>query len=212
MRYPYLSFLVFLLAFLSSCSKANNNAGTVKDAATEGADRCTDFDGKTYAAGETFPRDCATCRCTDVGGKLGVSCTLSICRDTNPPDLSRGGQDGSTSDVVIDAPNLGRDGATIDAPESRGEAGTNDAAVDAQARLDVPPTCPAGPPSSGSGPCPAGAVCQYSFALQCEPGCSGGTFLEYDCYNNLWRQIRATSGAPVCRCPPGLDAKADGPG
>jgi hypothetical protein len=84
-----------------------------------------------------------------------------------------------------------------------------DMATDVSSRLDTAPACPAIPPTSGYGPCPAGGVCEYTHALECDAGCSGGTYLRYECINDLWQQTRATAGAPACYCPTILDAPVE---
>jgi hypothetical protein len=52
------------------------------------------------------------------------------------------------------------------------------------------------------GACSAqGVVCDYSLSLDCEPGCSGGSFYRRACIDGEWRDILHSAGAPGCYCP-----------
>jgi hypothetical protein len=66
--------------------------------------------------------------------------------------------------------------------------------------------CP-GPWSSD--PCVTGSVCEYSSPLQCEAGCSGGSYSRWACINGQWQDTEHTAGAPTCYCAP-TDARVDG--
>jgi hypothetical protein len=202
MKNYWLGLVLVIVPLMAACSKGNNNAGEV------GANRCTDGDGKTYQVGETFKKDCNSCRCAmSPDNKLAIACTVMAClTDAAPP---------ATADSAIDTPADTRFDTLMDTTEEIPvvDAGRDslveDVATDVSFRLDTAPACPASPPTPGHGPCPAGGVCEYTYALECDAGCSGGTYLRYECLNNLWQQTRATAGAPVCYCPTILDAPGE---
>jgi len=60
-----------------------------------------------------------------------------------------------------------------------------------------PAGCPANYPSE---PCPSGAVCEFSQALACEAGCTGGSYSRDECKSGKWVNVEHTAGAPECYC------------
>ncbi len=58
------------------------------------------------------------------------------------------------------------------------------------------------PPSMPAGPCTdEGLTCDYSYALDCPPGCSGGAVHVFSCLDGEWEDVRHTAGVPQCHCP-----------
>jgi hypothetical protein len=63
-------------------------------------------------------------------------------------------------------------------------------------------SCPSTIPGVNSACTREGAICDYSFTLNCPVGCSGGDFHSYQCSKGLWVDYRHSAGAPQCRCQP----------
>jgi hypothetical protein len=60
--------------------------------------------------------------------------------------------------------------------------------------------CPATAPGGTTGCASEGEICEYSYALTCPVGCSGGDYHSYQCSKGLWVDYRHSAGAPRCQC------------
>lgn len=43
-------------------------------------------------------------------------------------------------------------------------------------------------------------ICEYSYALSCPVGCSGGDYHSYQCNKGRWADYRHSAGTPRCQC------------
>jgi hypothetical protein len=135
------------------------------------------------------------------------------CKDSNTANPVDARNDSATASTVDGAINSGKDVASVrdgmpvdgpqDAPTLDGATVSVDSASDSAIPADAPVGCPAGAsPGENSSPCPAGAVCEFSSQLACDAGCYGGSYVRFECIDNVWKVTRRTAGAPQCYCPP----------
>jgi hypothetical protein len=61
------------------------------------------------------------------------------------------------------------------------------------------PDCPA-TASEGAACTKEGRICEYSYALTCPMGCSGGDYHSYQCSKGRWVDYAHSAGAPRCSC------------
>jgi hypothetical protein len=135
------------------------------------------------------------------GVQVAVTDGQVVTRKDGSPDLvlAMDGKAEVASAVDLGTTLAGKDAPLVDAPV---DASAIDVSGDTSPASDAAVRCPASTPGEYTSPCPAGAFCEYSMALPCEAGCSGGSYLRFECINNIWTVTRRTSGAPVCYCPP----------
>jgi hypothetical protein len=60
-------------------------------------------------------------------------------------------------------------------------------------------SCPA-TESAGTACTKENAICEYSYALSCPIGCSGGDYRSYQCSKGRWIDYAHSAGAPRCDC------------
>ena len=117
---------------------------------------------------------------------LQATCSSSGGLNDSSVKTDSGGPPATIADAAV-APAV--DAVSVDTADSMGtDAGTTVSG------------CPSGNPVVDSACTSEGAICEYSLALSCPVGCSGGDFHSYQCSKGRWIDYRHSAGAPRCYC------------